>query len=179
MKAVIGTKNQGKIEGARRALSHYFQNIEVVGVPVESNVSEQPVNNEIYEGVRNRIENLKIYCKENNIEADFYMAIESGIQNCLSEENWMITNVAGIENKEGEKSFSTSPSFPVPDKLVQKTIDTDLSQVMNSIFEGDPQKSKKGGGIQLLTDNVISRIDLTEDAFVMALTKFINGEDWK
>ena len=179
MKAVIGTKNQGKIEGARRALAHYFQNIEVVGVPVESNVSEQPINSEIYEGARNRIENLKIYCKENNIDADFYMSIESGIQNEISKENWMITNVAGIESKDGTKSFATSSSFPVPDRLVKNVINTDLSVVMNSIFEGDSQRSKKGGGIQLLTDNVISRIDLTEEAFVMALTKFINGEDWK
>ena len=61
----------------------------------------------------------------------------------------------------------------------ENVINTDLSVVMNSIFEGDSQRSKKGGGIQLLTHNVISRIDLTEEAFVMALTKFINGEDWK
>lgn len=179
MKAVIATKNQGKIEGARRALAYYFDEVEIEGIPVESNVSEQPVNNEIYEGTKNRIENLKIYCRENNIEADFYIAIESGIQNCLSKENWMITNIAGIESKEGIKSFSTSPSFPVPDRLVQDVINTDLSQVMNSIFEGDNQRHKKGGGIQLLTKDVISRIDLTEEAFVMALTKFTNGEDWK
>ncbi len=36
----------------------------------------------------------------------------------------------------------------------------------------------KVGGIQLLTHNEISRIDLTEMAFIMALTKFIN-ENWR
>lgn len=48
MKVLIATKNQGKIEGAKRALSNYFDNIEIQGIPVESDVSEQPVNEEIY-----------------------------------------------------------------------------------------------------------------------------------
>lgn len=50
MRVLIATKNQGKIEGAKRALEKYFANIEIQGVPVESNVSEQPVNNEICYG---------------------------------------------------------------------------------------------------------------------------------
>ena len=48
MKVLIATKNQGKIEGAKRALSKYFDSIEIQGIPVESNVSEQPVNDEIH-----------------------------------------------------------------------------------------------------------------------------------
>jgi len=35
-----------------------------------------------------------------------------------------------------------------------------------------------GGGIQLLSHDKISRIDLTEEAFIMALTKYIN-ESWR
>lgn len=59
MRVLIATKNQGKIEGAKRALEKYFANIEIQGVPVESNVSEQPVNNEICYG-------FKKYINENN-----------------------------------------------------------------------------------------------------------------
>ena len=55
MKVLIATKNQGKIEGAKRALLNYFDNIEIDGIPVESNVSEQPVNEEIYNGAKNRV----------------------------------------------------------------------------------------------------------------------------
>jgi len=29
---------------AKKALEHYFTDIEITGIPVESNVSEQPVN---------------------------------------------------------------------------------------------------------------------------------------
>ncbi len=177
MKVLIATKNQGKIEGAKRALENYFDNIEISGIPVKSNVSEQPVNDEIYNGAKNRVKNLKKYAKENNIKADLYLSIESGISNSLG--RWIITNIAVIEDNKGFESYGTSPSFPVPDKLVQDVINTDLSQVMNKIFEKDEERHNKGGGIQLLTHNKISRIDLTEYAFVMALTKYINEEKWR
>ncbi len=177
MKVLIATKNQGKIEGAKKALEHYFTDIEIKGIPVESNVSEQPVNDEIYNGAKNRVKNLKEYAKENNINADLYLSIESGINNSLG--RWMITNIAVIEDNNGFESYGTSPSFPVPDRLVEDIIDTDLSQVMNKIFTKDDERHNKGGGIQLLTHNEISRIDLTEYAFIMALTKYINGEKWK
>ena len=72
MKALIANKNQGKIEGAKNALLNYFDDVEIEGIPVKSDVSEQPVNDEIYIGAKNRIKNLKKYAKENNIEADFY-----------------------------------------------------------------------------------------------------------
>ncbi len=65
MKVLVATKNQGKIEGAKRALENYFDNVEIQGIPVESNVSEQPVNDEIYSGAKNRVKNLKMYAKEN------------------------------------------------------------------------------------------------------------------
>lgn len=177
MKVLIGTKNQGKIEGAKRALLKYFENIEIKGIPVESNVSEQPVNDEIYIGAKNRVKNLKKYAQENNIKADLYLSIESGINNLLG--RWMITNIAVIEDNNDFESYGSSPSFPVPERLVQGIINTDFSQVMNKIFEKDDERHNRGGGIQLLSHNEVSRIDCTEMAFVMALTKLINEEKWR
>lgn len=49
MNILIGTKNKGKIEGATKALKHYYDDINIIGIPVDSNVPEQPVNNEIYQ----------------------------------------------------------------------------------------------------------------------------------
>lgn len=91
----------------------------------------------------------------------------------------MITNIAVIEDNNDFESYGTSPSFPVPDRLVNDIINTDLSQVMNKVFTKDDERHNKGGGIQLLTHDRISRIDLTEMAFIMALTKYINDNKWK
>ena len=177
MKFVIATKNQGKIEGAKRALNYYFKDVEIEGIPVNSDVSEQPVNDEIYIGAKNRVKNLKEYCKQNNIKADLYLSIESGITNSLG--RWMITNIAVIEDNNKFESYGTSPSFPVPDRLVNDVINTNLSEVMNNLFTKDDERHNKCGGIQILTHEKITRIDLTESAFIMALTKYVNGEIWR
>ena len=79
MKVLIGTKNPGKIEGAKRALEKYYQNVELIGVKVESNVNEQPVGVETYKGALNRVNNLLQYAKANGIKADLFMAVESGL----------------------------------------------------------------------------------------------------
>ena len=76
MKVLIATKNQGKIEGAKKALEHYFKDVEIMGIPVESDVPDQPVNKEIYNGAKNRVRNLKEYAKENNIEADLFFELK-------------------------------------------------------------------------------------------------------
>lgn len=177
MKVLIATKNQGKIEGARKALLNYFDNVEIEGIPVESNVSEQPVNDEIYKGAKNRVRNLKQYAQRNNKEADLYLSVESGITNSLG--RWVITNIAVIEDNNDFESYGTSPSFPVPERLVKDIINTDLSQVMNKVFSKDEERHNKGGGIQLLTHEKVSRIDLTEMSFIMALTKYINEDKWR
>lgn len=176
MKILIGTKNPGKIEGAKQAFKKYFKNIEIEGISVDSEVGEQPVNEEIYQGAKNRVKNLIKYAKQNDIKADYYIAIESGITDKLAK--WMITNIAVIENNEGFESWGSSCSFPVPDKYVKEIIDTDLGKVMDRIFDKNDLRSKKGG-INLLTHNEITRINLTQQAFIMALTQFINNEIWK
>ncbi len=176
MKILIGTKNPTKIEGAKRAFKHYFDDFEIEGISVGSEVSDEPLNNEIYLGATNRIKGLKKYAKENNIQADYYIAIESGITNLLGD--WLLLNIATIEDKDGNRSIGSSAGFPVAEKYLDEIINTDLGKVMDKIFNENDLRSKKGG-ISLLTRDVISRYDQTEDAFVMALTKFINGDLWK
>ena len=47
---------------------------------------------------------------------------------------------------------------------------------MDCLFQEKDLRSKKGG-ISFLTHDVISRIDLTRGAFIMALTQIVN-EKW-
>ena len=39
----------------------YFENVEIEGVSVSSDVPDQPVNEEIFKGAKNRVKNLKEY----------------------------------------------------------------------------------------------------------------------
>lgn len=46
MKILIGTRNQGKTEGAKQAFEKFYTNVEMIGIPVDSDVSDEPVNDE-------------------------------------------------------------------------------------------------------------------------------------
>ena len=70
MKILIASKNPVKIEGAKEAFENYFENVTVEGIDVSSDVSEEPVNEEIFNGVKNRINNLVKY--ERNIDRFYY-----------------------------------------------------------------------------------------------------------
>lgn len=177
MKVLIATKNSGKIEAAKKALERYFDSVEIEGIAVSSEVPEQPVNEQIYQGAKNRVANLKKYAKENGIEAEFYLSAEGGIHNFFG--MWENTNLVIIEDKNGVESVALSPSFPVPERLVDDIIKYDFSQVMNNLFTKDDERHNRGGGIQLLSHNEVTRIDITEMGFLMAITKFINGDIWK
>lgn len=176
MKILIGTKNPGKIDGATRAFSHFFDNFSIDGVSVKSDVSDEPVDKDIYNGARNRVNNLIDYAKKNNLDVDYFIGVESGITNLLGK--YIIVNIAVIKDRNGYESWGTSPGFPVPDKYVDEIIDTDLGQVMDKIFKQHDLRSGNGG-ISFLTKNNITRIDQVEQAFTMALTQFINDDIWK
>lgn len=172
----MGTKNPGKIEGARQAFEKYFDNIDIEGIALESNVGAQPVNEEILQGAKNRIKNLKKYANNNNIKADFYIASEAGITNLLGE--WIDINAVVIEDSKGFQSIGTSQGFPIPDKYIEEIKQTELGKVMDRLFRGK-ELGKGKGGISFLTKDEITRIDLTRNAFIMALTRFINEDIWK
>lgn len=176
MKILMGTKNPGKIEGARQAFEKYFDNIDIEGIAVESNVGAQPVNEEILQGAKNRIKNLKKYANNNNIKADFYIASEAWITNLLGE--WIDINAVVIEDSKGFQSVGTSQGFPIPDKYIDEIKETELGKVMDKIFSGR-ELGKGKGGISFLTRNEVSRIDLTRNAFIMALTSHINEDIWR
>lgn len=176
MKILMGTKNPGKIEGAKQAFEKYFENIEIEGIAVESEVGNQPVNEEIFQGAKNRVKNLKKYAEENGMTADFYIASEAGITNLLGD--WIDINAAVIENTEGLQSVGISQGFPIPDKYIDEIKSSELGKLMDRLFN-EKELHNRGGGINYLTKDVISRIDLTRNAFIMALTKHINGDLWQ
>lgn len=168
MKILVGSKNESKIKGVNKAFNHYFSNFAIDGMQVESEVNEQPVDSEIFQGAINRVKNLKQF--SNN--ADYYVAVESGLTNFAGE--YLIVQVGYIEDKQGRSSMGMSAGFPVPEKLITQIKSLGLNNVVKQLF---PQNTKiDNGTVGILTDNVISRVDLTEQAIVLALTKFLKKE---
>ena len=130
MKILIGTKNPGKIEGAKQAFEKYFDKVEIEGIPVDSNVGDQPINEEILQGAKNRVKNLKEYALNNNVEADFYISSEAGITNSLGE--WIDINAVVVEDSKGFQSVGTSQGFPIPDKYINEIKENKMSECLET-----------------------------------------------
>ncbi len=85
MKILVGSKNPVKISAARETFSLYFDNVEVVeGISVPSFVPDQPINEETYQGAQNRANELHKINLDQNLNAEFSVGIEGGIQKHLT-----------------------------------------------------------------------------------------------
>ena len=175
MKVLIGSKNPVKVSGAKLAFEQYFDNVEMVGVSVESDVPSQPFNDDILLGARNRVKHLKEYAEIENVEADYFVSIESGITDKFG--TWMNINIAIVVDKNGYESIGFSEGFPIPNRYIEEIKANDLGYVMDRISNVENVK-QKFGGVYVLTKQ-LTREDLTKHAFTMALTQFINGDEWK
>lgn len=171
---MIGTSNQGKIESVKRAFSKYFTEVEVIGVNVNTGVKEQPIEEETKEGAYNRLKNIKQYCLENQIDSDFYASIEAGVIELYG--SYFNINIAVISDNTSKVSYGLSPAFPVPEKYLNTIKEKGLGELFNEIYGKDDNRHQKGGGIEVLSKHQISRIDLGELAFIMALTQWLNKE---
>lgn len=120
----MGTKNPGKIEGARQAFSKYASDFQIEGIDVDSEVGDQPFDEKILMGAKNRIKNLRKYAEENDIEADYFIASEAGITNLLGD--WIDINMAVVENSIGYQSVGISQGFPIPEKYIDEIKQSEL-----------------------------------------------------
>ena len=175
IKILIGTKNKGKIEGAKLAFERYFSDFEIISENIPSNVNDQPLNEEIISGARNRIKGLKDLKMK---DIDFYISSEAGLINIGK--TWININIGVIEDSNGYESVGTSQGFMIPDNKVEKVKQKSLGVVMDEIFNAEGL-SKLKGGINLLTMGEVSRIQLVRDSFILALVPFLkqNEKLWK
>lgn len=169
MKILVGSTNESKILGVKEAFLRYHKDIDISGVKCDSLVPDEPINEDIYLGACNRVKNLKNYAMSNSLEADYFVAVETGLMVLAGK--WYNVSITVIEDNESFHSYGMSPAYPVPNHLVDEIKKNDLAHVIDRVFEIDKSKprEKLHGGVTLLTGGIITRIDLTRDATIMAL----------
>lgn len=177
MKILVGSKNPSKIDGVKLAFEKFFQDVETIGVDVDSEVSAQPVNGDTMLGAKNRVKNLKIYAIENSIDTDYYVAVESGLIDIYGDP--AIINACYLESSDGVVSYGYSAGFPIPEGKFQDIKDRGLSTIMDETFHTEPSGGPKvKGGIYRLTNGVMGRIEFAVSSTTMALTRILHPE-WR
>lgn len=174
MRVLVGSKNASKINGAKLALVKYYKDFTIEGINVHSDVENQPVGMQTFQGANNRVCNLMDFAKNNNEHADLFIAIEAGLVD--TPYGYQVVHVAVIGDNLGNKSVGTSAGFPVPNKLVDEIKSTSLADVVGNLFNQKDVQAK--GSVSVLTKGAMSRENLVEQACIMAFTKFVNGDIW-
>jgi len=174
MKVLVGSKNPVKIEAANEAFSHYFDNVNVTGFSVDSKVPNQPVNDQIFEGARNRALELIIINEDEKLGADFFVGMEGAITNQYS--RWMACGGMYIIDKKGRDSFGTSSHFEIPDYMANELLTgVEMGVFMDKIMNEENTK-QRGGAIGFLTKDVMGRKELYVPGLISALVPFMNEE---
>ena len=104
-KVVLSSESPIKLKATSLALREYNLRYQVIGFKTKSGVSEQPFSiEETYHGAQNRLEDLKV--KATDINAKFFISIESGDAKLLENHNYFGLSVCIIDD--GTKQVMTT-----------------------------------------------------------------------
>lgn len=161
----IATESCGKREATQRVFSEIYPNLRIDAVKVNSGVSAQPFDEEVFLGAQTRLDNLKKKVKKEKEEYDFLVACEGGIVFFEAFQKYFNVHVCVIENKFGERGVGLSQAYPIPEKYIDEIKRTSLADFFdNKMFNG-------AGGISMLTEGYVTRIVIVESSIRMALTE--------
>jgi inosine/xanthosine triphosphatase len=171
IKIVVASKNPVKIEAVREGLSAFLNDsIEILGVSVDSGVSDQPMSNaDTLIGAKNRVNNAMFQFSG----YDFYVGIEGGVED--SDSGLMAFAWIVISNGEKTGKARTAGFFLPPEvaRLVHEGME--LGDADDIVFAKSNSK-QQNGAVGLLTNDVITRKSLYLPAVQMAFIPFLNQE---
>jgi inosine/xanthosine triphosphatase len=174
MKVLVGSHNPVKIEAVKEVFSKYFDNVDVLGIKVASSVPDQPINDETFDGAKNRALELKRINETKMLGAQFFVGIEGGIIKHYGK--WFACGVICIIDTKGRTSFGTSPHFELPDVITKELLNrTELGDVMDRIT-GENNIKQKGGAIGFFTKEIMDRKALYISGLIVAFVPFLNEE---
>lgn len=168
MKVVVASKNPVKKNAVLKGFKTYYNDVEVECISVDSGVSDQPgTDDETLTGARNRVQE----CRNQIYDADFWVAIEGGIQ--AGEKDvlafaWVVIHSAG---KYGE---ARTASFTLPKKVAHLVAGGMELGTANDLVFNQINSKQKSGAVGLLTHDKIDRTELYRQAVILALIPFIN-----
>jgi inosine/xanthosine triphosphatase len=172
LKVVVGSRNPIKIGAVRNALAALFPEHVVAceGMHAPSGVADQPMTaTETRQGAIQRMQ----YCQQHGGEADFHVALESGIE--IGEDG--PGSVGYVAIAQGDRvSVGRSAWLPVPPIAYEALLEgEELGDVMDRLF-GTVNVKQQGGAIALVTRGHATREGVYTQALLMAMAPFLNPD---
>lgn len=168
MKIVLASKNPVKSRATLNAFKRMFaeKTFELTSISVPSGVKHQPASDkETLQGAANRAHGAV----QKIPQANFWVGIEGGISDQDGEMNafaWVVV----LSN--GQMGKSRTGTFSLPPKVADLVrLGKELGEADDIVF-GQTNSKQESGAVGLLTQNVVDRTTLYEQAVVLALIPF-------
>ena len=177
MKVAVGSTNPLKIEAVKNVFSKFYSknNLEIFVKKVDSKIPVQPFDIETIEGAINR---AKEAMQSRNI--DLSVGLEAGLfQFPFTLTGYLDIHWCAILDRNGKTTLGCSPGFELPPKVIHQIIreDKEVGKAMD-MFLGTQGIGRKTGAIGHLSRGRVERINLNEQAILMAMIPRINEEDY-
>lgn len=161
----VGSANHIKVEAVRRVFERIFGEARVSGSDVGSGVPDQPRGPETREGAVNRAHRAIG-------DRDFGVGIEAGVFEL--EDGLYDYQYCAVLDREGRITIGTGPGFLYP-PAVSSYVRGGLTvgDAMKKVF-GETDIGKRQGAIGYLSNGLLDRETLTEQAVVAAMVPRLN-----
>lgn len=178
MRVLIGSINPSKIRAVEEAFKKLkIQDVEVIGVKVDSNVPSKPIGFEILRGCENRNNFLKKYANSEKIDYDYLCSIEGGFS---LDENGLpfIVTYALIEDKNGKKSTGKSLGLRLNREIYRYVRENgSLNKIIEEI-NGSTNNKQNEGITGFLSNGILSRDNVDHEAVVSSLIPLVFKENY-
>ncbi len=173
MKVLVGSHNPTKVQAVKEAFARCFaQEIEAIARSVESLVPHQPINEETFQGAKNRAVELVRINREEQLDASFCVGIEAGTIQLFS--TWFAFSVICIMDDQGRIGLGTPPLYQLPNRIVQELISgVELGDVIDRAMN-DQNTKQKGGAVAFFTRGLVDRKTIYAQGVMLALVPFLN-----
>ncbi len=156
----IGSMNPVKIEAVRSVMEKIYGSVRITSVDVDSGVPEQPFESDVKKGSINRAKNaLGGHTMSVGIEAGVFEKEEGlfDIQYCT------------VLDNEGKLTVGMGSGFVYPEKIASLVRDGyTVSEAITKLY-GNKEIGKKQGAIGMLSNGLLDRKTLTEQAVMAAM----------
>lgn len=168
-KIVVASQNPVKINATRNGFNKMFPKkiFEIQSALLHSGVRSQPMGDaETLSGASNRAKEASKIVPD----ADFWVGIESGVEEIASELYafaWVV-----IKSKYGKFGHAKTAAFCIPPKVAKLVgLGNELGKATDIVFRRTNSK-QTGGAVGILTSDTIDRKALMTDAVALALIPF-------
>ena len=173
-KIVVASKNPVKIAAVLNGFERMFPGevFEAASINIPSGVSDQPMTHaESRQGAENRAMNAK----KAKPGGDYWVGVEGGCDYMGSE---LVAYAWIVVIGQDTRGCAQTALFRLPRK-VQELVETglELGDADDIVF-GKTNSKQESGAVGLLTDDVVTRTTLYEQAVILALIPFKNPDKY-